>query len=531
MQFNSLFLTCLLLLGVGTAATAQQREVVIPSVGLNIIQTTIEADLASMGVDVVENTTYILERGKRYAYSTQYQPEYSLTIVASQGDGFRPQIVPVGTAAGEAPRFIRQRGPGKSLTLIGIELDQIDTFGEHTDNAPIRPQGAGVRYYVEDCVFDFQRFEVARTAAVDITLIMVNNIISRNYQRDNWYKNGGLFFQNGNAVDTLIVRDNSYYNTPGVAFFQLNGDDIEYLEIKRNTFVNVGGQRELFQYGGPTRQAMIDMGAALDLVCEDNIFYNIGFMGVQPAFQDSFAIFNYVPSDTSRSFRMSNNNFFQEPAFMANTPDTAIQIPMFTSVMDSFLNTLSEDMNAMEYFTANNISEEIDFDNAPMNEDKFVQAKINRWANPGTATNDELILDTVGAMNVDFGYSTDLQSYSAATDGGPLGSRRYFPDFMVSTQDYQLGGGVLTVHANFPNPASDYTNLRFDLGSTAEISVEIYDLNGRQVHQLAPRRFQAGTDLILPVTGLDLTAGLYTYAIIAEVDGRRTGSVRQLVVR
>lgn len=527
--YNQLFTLLAVVLIAGTLSA--QRTVIIEPGGIDVIKNTIEGEVASLGEEMVAQTTYVLRRGATYGYQTQFRPTYTVRIVAEDGDGDRPRILGVAAVAGESPRFARAEGPGTEFVYKSLFLPQLDNQGEHTDNAPIRPQGEGVKVLVEDCVIDFQRFEVIRTDAVDITVRFINNIISRNYQQDNWYKSGGLWFQRGNPVDTMIFHDNTYFNTPSIAFWQINGSDIDYLQMTNNTFVNVGGLLELGNYGQPANIAMIDMGSAINLLVENNLFYNIGFMGIENDFVDSMAVFNFIPSDTTESVVIRNNNIFTEDRFLENTPDSVSQIPLLTGTLDSFMNTFDDNMTGEEYFRSLNFSEELTFVDAPMNVDKFRQAKIDRWANPGTAANDLLILDQPDDFeDLDFFYGTSAQSFVGGTDGTPVGSSRWYGMF-VGTENYQLNSSLLNLRANFPNPATSFTNFHFDLAAPATVSVNVYAMDGREVYRTSPRFFPSGKEQVLPAQSLMLVPGMYSYTVIANVNGKRVGATRRLLVQ
>lgn len=530
MQNNSTKLFALLLLLLSATALFGQRRIVIEPMGVDAIKNFIEADFAANGENVVANTTYVLRRGATYGYQTQFRPQYTVRLVAEEGDGPRPRILGVASTAGESPRLMRVEAPDTEMVWESLNMPQLDNQGEHVDNAPIRPRGAGMSVRVEDCVIDFQRFEIMRTDAVDVRVRLINNIFSRNYQQDNWYKSGGMWFQSGNPVDTMIIHDNTYYNTPSVAFWQINGAAINYFEMTNNTFVNVGGQLELNLYGTPTSRAMIDFGSALNLLVEDNLFYNIGFMGMEPQFTDSLAMFDFQFTDSTESVVIRNNNIFTEDRYLENTPDTAVQIPLITFQLDSFMNTLSDDMTGEEMFRSLNFSEELSFVSAPMNFEQFRNAKVARWANPGTANNELLVLDNPAVDELDFFYGTNTTSFTGGTNGRPVGSSRWFAGF-VSTREYTSNSRVFNVRPNFPNPARGFTNFHFDLERPASVQAVIYDMNGREVLRSTTQRFGVGTDQTLPVTDLRLPKGVYSYALIADVGGQRIGGTRRLVIQ
>ncbi len=531
MKFNS-YLT--LVLVCFAALLTAQREVFIESTAIDIISSTIEADLLATDTATVESTIYRLRRGTNYAYATQFQPGYKLTIMAEEGDGTRPRIVAVPPSEGQAPRFIRPEAT--DLTLMSLDIEQKDAVGEHTDNAPVRPRGQSARIWVEDCVFDGQRFEVVRTDADSLKVYLINNIIRNNYEQNLWFKSGGYYFQRGNYVDTLVMRHNTYFNTTGRMTHEVNGAVINYWDFRYNTVVNVGGMRELPGYNSVNGTAPFDMGFTRNLIVENNLFYNMGFFGADAEVDSLVGVFNYnKPPDTLgglETFVFRNNNIYTDPLLLEGTPDTAIQFPLVSLSLDTFLRQEFGATSGEDWVRENNISEELTFANAPMSIDIFRQAKAARWADPETAGQTLLLLDdSIDEYALDFSYSRDAASFSGGTDGNFMGSGRWFPDVMVATEDYDLNRSQLDLQPNFPNPVRTYTTLRMNLAAPATLEVTIFDINGRTVFHRAGERLGAGQDQQLVIDGLDLPAGTYQYTVIADMAGRRYGATRRMIVQ
>ena len=418
-------------------------------------------------------------------------------------------------------------------TLKGLFLPSTDSNGEQTDNAPLRPSANRAKILIEDCVISDQRFEVLRTQGSNLTVRMLNNIVANNYQTNQWYKTGGLWFQNASPVDTIIFRNNTYYNTPGRMTHSINGNRIKYQYWGYNTVVNVGGQNELNQYEGGLNQAVLDLGVTDEAIVENNILYNVGFMGVFAGDKDSIGIFNWYPSDSvEQKLTIRNNNVYTNPALLANLPDTAAAIPMFTAVLDSFLRTRGEEgQTAMEVFADNgNISEPLTFFNAPMNQQKFIDAKIARWAMPTTADRTPLILDKLAPEVLNFGYAESSTSFGAATDGGPLGSRRWFPSFVPnSLKEVNFESKLLTLASLYPNPVQSELNLVLDIAEAGTVSVDLYDVRGARVLHESVGQRSAGADQQVRLESVHLPGGTYTVLVTVATKGGILGATAQVV--
>ncbi len=72
--------------------------------------------------------------------------------------------------------------------------------------------------------------------------------------------------------------------------------------------------------------------------------------------------------------------------------------------------------------------------------------------------------------------------------------------------------GSFVLEGNHPNPFHRSTVVRYELDRTREVSLEIYDVNGRPVRTAAPRVQSAGPHE-MEVGGSDLASGVYLYCL------------------
>ena len=74
-----------------------------------------------------------------------------------------------------------------------------------------------------------------------------------------------------------------------------------------------------------------------------------------------------------------------------------------------------------------------------------------------------------------------------------------------------------TLNQNYPNPFNPSTSISFSIPETANVEVEIRDINGRLIKSLSNRIQKAGlTNLIWNSTneeGLNVSAGVYFYSV------------------
>jgi hypothetical protein len=70
----------------------------------------------------------------------------------------------------------------------------------------------------------------------------------------------------------------------------------------------------------------------------------------------------------------------------------------------------------------------------------------------------------------------------------------------------------LTFFGNYPNPAGDYTNIRFSLAQSADVSLQIMDMAGRMTETIKQTNLSIGEHLI-SVSTAHLAAGEYLYLL------------------
>ncbi len=80
---------------------------------------------------------------------------------------------------------------------------------------------------------------------------------------------------------------------------------------------------------------------------------------------------------------------------------------------------------------------------------------------------------------------------------------------------------------NYPNPVATFTTIEFDLALASEVNIQMYDMQGRMVAQIANGAFDAGTQTI-DFDASDLTPGTYLYTL--TVDGAQLAANNMIVV-
>ena len=128
-------------------------------------------------------------------------------------------------------------------------------------------------------------------------------------------------------------------------------------------------------------------------------------------------------------------------------------------------------------------------------------------------------------------YYVDLNGYQGETlilnlsgsmaDLGFMGVRNNGDVFLsqVVTGVEEEGGPEIptefALHGNYPNPFNPSTRIQFDLPESAQVSLQVVDMLGRQVLTLPAKQVEAGANRTLELSATNLASGHYLYRIIA----------------
>ena len=77
------------------------------------------------------------------------------------------------------------------------------------------------------------------------------------------------------------------------------------------------------------------------------------------------------------------------------------------------------------------------------------------------------------------------------------------------------------LYGNYPNPFNPSTRIQFDLPESAQVSVQVMDMLGREVMILPAKEFEAGSNRVIELNALNLASGTYLYRMIANGAERR----------
>ena len=110
------------------------------------------------------------------------------------------------------------------------------------------------------------------------------------------------------------------------------------------------------------------------------------------------------------------------------------------------------------------------------------------------------------------------------TDGslwtaGPSSSTSLRRGAITDTESSSELPTEFALKGNYPNPFNPSTNIRFDLPQSADVSVVVVDLLGRQVLSVPSAAFEGGSGRTIQIDASALSSGIYMYQIIARSQG------------
>jgi hypothetical protein len=238
------------------------------------------------------------------------------------------------------------------------------------------------------------------------------------------------------------------------------------------------------------------------VIFKNNLVVNMGILGdAVYGDRDNFVEGYYfvdidsVFTDTTNTelvdpvIEWTNNHFYFDPELVTLLPDSAN--PATTTMFDPYMADLIGEGNL------NLIEEKFEFTNFPATLSEY-QSFVDDFYNQTELRSDLPQFDTPYG-ELDFSYDMGAAAYSAATDGGPLGDRNWFPDWAPeSVQELkELGISI------FPNPAGEVIYIQLDQGLTVD-RVAIANVLGQEV-----RRVENLTGSALTVNTSGLSSGIY----------------------
>ncbi|HEX9653213.1 MAG TPA: T9SS type A sorting domain-containing protein [bacterium] len=462
-----------------------------PTPGFGALNWAITSDTTQTGARVDSTTVYVLQRDATYTLNgTISHAGYHLTVVAQDGSGERPRLIPGVVPGGESARPFSPRG---DLTVQGLYMTGEDELGTVLTQI-IRISADSVRIVVDDCHVDVASQAGFRLDNRDNKLFLTNSIFS-NLGGD--WDNGRGIDDRGNHIDSLLSVNNTWYNLPS-RVLRDGGGYIRYAKFDQNTIVNTG-------------RRVAEFGEVVELEFTNNLMINTGFLGQDTAATSAQIVVDSLSNadlvGLEQNVLIRNNNFYVDPVFAAVYGDSVESMPRFTADAQSFVDASG--------FGSTNISEAITFSDGPQANTADVTEFYESGGDVLTALPN---LDRAGEP-FDFTYPQAAASYSAGINGLPLGDLNWFGLAPVSVEDDHNPGLPSTVRLlnNYPNPFNPSTNIAYVLPNSALVKLTIYNIMGQKIRTLVNENQSAGEHRLewngTDDNGRTVSSGVYLYRL------------------
>jgi hypothetical protein len=402
--------------------------VVITPGGPGVINNTINAATSA--------THFVLKRDAIYIYTDEMKnPGFPIMVTAEEGEGALPIIKALGPPSGaeEATRPFFAQG---DMYLKDLELSGWDQGGNFTDNATVRLASDGITVVIKNVVFDFNRQNAIRINAKDCYVYVENTIFGNQGIAQRLYQGFALTFR-GNMTPVVHMRNNTFYNMHNEVINNIQPASYNKLIFEHNTVVNTGT-------GG------LYFGRPDSIIFRNNLFINAGIMGdgfvgnrenfVQPHYYLSIDS-TFVDDELKKPYvDFDYNHFYLDPAVAALLPDTSKKATL------SFIHPLLADLIGENNVIAD---EAFALTNFPATVDQYKSYIDDFYAFVAEPAQMPLFDEDYKVLN--FSYVQTHDAYSSASDGGPLGDRNWFPDFVP----VNVPNEVVTQFRIYPNPVQN----------------------------------------------------------------------------
>jgi len=504
-KHSHIFSFVVLLMFIGLATSVNAQRIVNVEQGVGTLNEAIDSDTTASGDRVDESTIYVLEKGGYYLTTGSISNRgWTLRIQAADGEGDRPIIQPALIEGGESTYPFRPRG---DFYISGLYITNMDQGGGLIQR-PIRASADSVKLVIDNCHIDF-----AGQAAIRIDdnwndIIITNSIIS-NMGRMSSPANGRGVDDRGSDIDTLIMRNNTIYNTT-MTVLRDGGGIINYADVDHNTIVNVG------QFG-------IHFGEVVEVHFTNNLMINPGFLGETGDETRSSVIVDALGDDlvgqgVQQIVDLDYNNFYIDPALIEAHPDSVNAVPLFDSTTTALMEAAGTGTH--------NISEAVDFTSGP----ESPVSVITSFYNNSISLEEKENMDDGGGGPIpnqgvpvqspfDFSYSTSLQSATASSTGEQLGSLTWFGITVGVERDPNEIPTNFELSNNYPNPFNPTTTIKYAIPAAANVKLVVYNMLGEVVKTLVNQSQVTGSYSVTwdgtTNFGTQVASGIYIYRLTA----------------
>ena len=515
-------------------SSAQDTDILDVEPGFETLNLAIQGDTTATGEPANYNRIYRLERGEFYLLNGTIQglQDVPLRIIATEGDGPKPVIVPAVSESGSAGNAFR---PNADVDVSNLYVTGIDNLGNVAGKNMFRCDGDSAIIKIDNCFLDHEEQSFIRMNSNDQQLYLTNSTL-RNTIRLAKTSNGRFIDTRGNTQESIFIQNCTMYiasHTP------IRGDHgiIRNITMDHNTFYEIRGRFEI--------ERMING------TITNNIFADYDYEGndCDPANPnaDSLtqsdllkieALESDLATDEERNIRVANNVYGWSPEIqeMFNRIDSVKATPVHNLTTLTFFDTYPN------MICENSIEEYPTFSDAPDPAVVKTYAEYRITSDFSDENNPDPRADRngIGALSenptsfgpaddeFDFDYNTDAAAYTAAEGGFPAGDLNWFPDKKAEWEAWIQSGVAnksnlpreFALMNNYPNPFNPSTTIAYQLKSNLNVKLNVYNALGQHIRTLVNDvKQQSGQHKIqwngLNDAGQQVASGVYFYRLEA----------------
>ena len=507
---------------------------------------TIVGDTSATGERANPNRIYRLERDAVYIMSSTLKANYSLRLIAADGDGRPPMLIPGKDAEGaDIATLVNIIGSGsinyfKNIFFNGVTLDRV----QPTWTQAVIVAADDVSISFEGCVFN------AFGGGAN-TMYGSNHL--RAYFRDCVWRNGvsdihpfigQQVLLPALLIDTLVVTNCTYFNNTSFWLFQEN-HTTNYAIIEHNTIFGSAIDDFRMRYLGKAQvRSNLWYGALAYGDTEKSRTAGWYFPGGKQA---SIAQFTDVPDNIlseagltreSRIINLTNNAYFwpQEIKDYWNAFDYVFP-PVW---MNDSTKSLFDDNDTWPGLVAeNNLEIDPKFTDTDMR--TWVSSEIAKWATEHRNTSADTTwgkasskhnYDEHKGVDILNGISwplpesmayTDAILLTAGHDGLPVGNLNWDsalraqyvePSDITDVDDDSKKDlpNKYSLSQNYPNPFNPSTLIEFSIPNRENVKLEVYNAIGQKISTILNQEMSAGNNSF-SFDASNLSSGIYYYTI------------------
>lgn len=556
--------TLLVVLTFITLSIAQQKVKIVPATddqGLPIVNALIEyvvKDTSDTGQQL--HDVYKLERGKYYFYNQS--PIFKNPIIleadapGTTDETRPPKIILIKDDEGNAP-YAHCITTFANLTIRNIAFSTTTPENEYSWANVINLVNHSTKLVMEGCIFELSGWGMIE-ATVQNSVIIADRCIVRMAtvagSGDEWCP---FFFEiSAGSVDTLIVRNSTFFNLQGTILNNEAQTAIKYFVFDHNTCVNIV-------------KGFSGLQAHLNTQITNNIFYNVGTHGQlisDVADSEDNMVNGIIQADTlhntslmaekDRKFVLKNNVYFWSQDvkdYFNDVKDSIVAVPW----MDARTTAMFADKTTYNNFVAEvNVNSDPKFKKFGGTDLMVAQARNHRtngafgfwgWDTDDDANADEshwAVLEW--PLSENFAYTND--NMIRAIDGFSntqkynIGSLQWYPDQLdhyyknsiTNIENDQISLPVAyELKQNYPNPFNPSTTIEVAVPVRSNVVIKVYNVLGQEVANLLNEVKDAGT-VKVNFNASNLSSGVYFYKLEAtpvESGSKTVQSKKMLLVK